>query len=491
MLSLTIRNCALIVLALGIDLGAADRGVSTRTREMASTKVSGASLLADRSETARPWTYWWWMGSAVDRTNLTRELQRYREAGLGGVHIIPVYGAKGFEEKFIDYLSPNWMEMLSYTVSEAERLGLRVDLTMGSGWCFGGPRVREQDANALVVSKTYELAAGQQLTEKFDPESIQALAAFSPDGECVELTLSPEGTTKWSPPAGTWRVYAISQKPSGQKVKRAGPGGQGHMLNLFYPEAMRRHLEWFEEAFSAFPGPRPRGVYHDSYEYRSDWAPNLFDSFEKRRGYRLQAHLPGLFGEEKTEEAARVKTDYRETVSDLMVEETVPLWVEWSHRHKFLTRNEAHGSPGNWLDLYAAADIAETEMFAKDRNKLVSKFASSAAHVMGKQLVAAETGTWLKEHFTETLADMKYLVDDLFLSGVNHVVYHGTCYSPDEAPWPGWLFYASFEMNPRNPIWRDVTALNAYVARCQTVLQAGKPDNDVLVYWPIHDLWHD
>jgi len=105
--------------------------------------------------------------------------------------------------------------------------------------------------------------------------------------------------------------------------------------------------------------------------------------------------------------------------------------------------------------------------------------------------VAAETGTWLAEHFTETLAEMKYLVDDLFLSGVNHVFYHGTCYSPDDAPWPGWLFYASYEMNPRNSIWRDVPTLNAYVARCQSVLQSGHPDNDLLLYWPIFDLWHN
>ena len=38
----------------------------------------------------RPWAYWWWMGSAVDKTNLTRELTRYHDAGYGGVHIIPI-----------------------------------------------------------------------------------------------------------------------------------------------------------------------------------------------------------------------------------------------------------------------------------------------------------------------------------------------------------------------------------------------------------------
>jgi len=130
-------------------------------------------------------------------------------------------------------------------------------------------------------------------------------------------------------------------------------------------------------------------------------------------------------------------------------------------------------------------------MFYKDRDLLVSKFASSAAHVAGRPLVAAETGTWVAEHFTETLADLKRNVDDLFLAGVNHVFYHGTCYSPDEAGWPGWLFYAATQFNPRNPIWRDVPALNAYVARCQSILQSGRPDNDLLVYWPIHDLWHD
>ena len=263
------------------------------------------------------------------------------------------------------------------------------------------------------------------------------------------------------------------------------------MLNLFYRPAMTNFLQWFDDAFANYSGPKPRAQYHDSYEYRSDWSPDFFAQFEQRRGYRLQDELPTLFGRGTDERTGRVKSDYRQTLSELMSEVTLPLWVQWSHAHGFLTRNEAHGSPGNLLDLYAVADIPETEMFHSDRNKLISKFASSAAHVAGRNFTSSETGTWLEEHFTETLADMKYLLDDLFLSGVNHVFYHGTCYSPDEAAWPGWLFYASYEMNPRNSVWRDVPAINAYAARCQAVLQAGKPDNDILVYWPIFDRWSD
>src|SRR2546430_5009453 len=57
------------------------------------------------------------------------------------------------------------------------------------------------------------------------------------------------------------------------------------------------------------------------------------------------------------------------------------------------------------------------------RGPLISKFASSAAHVAGRGLTSAETGTWLGEHFTVTLDQLKQAVDQLFVSGVNHVIY--------------------------------------------------------------------
>ena len=450
----------------------------------------------------KPWAFNWWMGSAVDKANLTHELERYAAAGLGGIHIIPIYGAKGFEDKYIDYLSPRWMEMMGWAVSEAQRLGMGVDMTTGSGWCFGGPQVTDADANATVVVKTYELGVGERLAEKFNRESLQALVAFGPGGKPIELTdsITPNGEVFFSPPGNvtgasnaappkTWTVYAISQKPSGQKVKRPGPGGEGWMLNLLYPPAMDDFLKPYTAAFASYAGPKPRAQYHDSYEYKSDWSPTFLADFEKRRGYRLQAELPALFSKEDNDRANRVKCDYRQTVSEIMAEESLLKWAKWSHDRGFLTRNQAHGSPGNWLDLYAVADIPETEMFHSDRNKLISKFASSAAHVAGKPLVSSETGTWLEEHFTEKLSDVKYLFDDLFLSGINHMFYHGVCYSPDEAGWPGWHFYASLEMNPRNPIWRDAPALNAYAARCQSILQSGAPDNDILLYYNAADFW--
>ena len=34
---------------------------------------------------AKPWAYWWWMGSAVGENDLSRNLEQYRAAGMGGV----------------------------------------------------------------------------------------------------------------------------------------------------------------------------------------------------------------------------------------------------------------------------------------------------------------------------------------------------------------------------------------------------------------------
>jgi len=100
---------------------------------------------------SKPWTYWYWMGSSVTKKGITENLEAIQVAGIGGVHIIPIYGEKGDEQNFIKYLSPEWMKMLIYTKDEAERLGLGVDMTTGTGWPFGGPDVTIEDAAKFLL----------------------------------------------------------------------------------------------------------------------------------------------------------------------------------------------------------------------------------------------------------------------------------------------------------------------------------------------------
>ena len=119
------------------------------------------------------------------------------------------------------------------------------------------------------------------------------------------------------------------------------------------------------------------------------------------------------------------------------------------------------------------------------------KFASSAAHATGNKLTSSETFTWLTEHFKTSWSQCKPEVEQAFLAGVNHVFYHGTTYSPANVKWPGWLFYASVNFVPANSMWPHLKGLNDYIGRCQSVLQSGQPDNEILAYWPVYDAWNN
>ena len=177
----------------------------------------------------------------------------------------------------------------------------------------------------------------------------------------------------------------------------------------------------------------------------------------------------------------------------------------------FVSRDQAHGSPGNLLDLYAAVDIPETEFFGSKPFDIPGyrvdpdydsirfgipdvrnlKLASSAANLTGKKLVSSETTTWLGNHFKVSLAQVKPVVDQVFIGGVNHIFYHGATYSPPEIAWPGWLFYASTNFNPQSHFWEALPELNRYIENCQKMLQAHPTDSDVLMYFPMEDIWHE
>jgi len=466
----------------------------------------------------KPWTRWWWLGSAVDKEGLTYRLDEMAKAGLGGVEITPIYGTKGFESKFIDFLSPAWMEILKHTISEGNRLNLGIDMNTGTGWPFGGPKVTIEDAASKYIIQTYPLTGGNKLAAKVavnearqkEGAALQSLMAFSDKGVKVELTDSvKDGTLSWTAPTGNWKLYALFNGKTMQKVKRAAPGGEGLVMDHYSEKAVTDYLNMFEAAFQKSNCPVPHTFFNDSYEvYGADWTSTLLTEFTKRRGYRLQDALPFFNGEGDKEIVARVKSDYRETVSDLLLNNFTRTWTNWAHKMGTITRNQAHGSPGNLIDLYGTVDIPECESFGftpfpipgyradsgdyklSDSDPMVQKFASSAAHIAGRKYASSESFTWLTEHFKTSLFQCKAELDQLLTSGINHVYFHGTPYSPKDAPWPGWQFYAAVNFSSYNTIFKAMPDFTSYIARCQSFLQDGEPDNEILLYWPVFDTWN-
>ena len=144
---------------------------------------------------ARPGAYWWWPGSAVTKEDLTWNLETYRQAGWGNMGVIGIYGVRGEEERFIDIFSPKWFEMFNHAVTQAERLGMNIDLTPGSGWRLGGPHVTPEYAEQSFA-----------VTEK-----------------------------------------GIEAQTRRDRVKRAGPGGAGLDINPYSQAAVAIHLDWMDK----------------------------------------------------------------------------------------------------------------------------------------------------------------------------------------------------------------------------------------------------
>ena len=485
---------------------------------LAAGGVMQAQQWPDTPVEARPGARWWWLGSAVDEKNLTYNLEEYARTGMGAVEITPIYGVQGNDANEIQFLSPRWMEMLKHTQTEGKRTGIEIDMNTGTGWPFGGPEVSIEDAATKAIFQTYEIEGGKEIEQDInvtDPKQqpfsvLSRVMAYDEKGKCINLTAHvKKDKLQWKAPAGKWKVIALYIGKTRQKVKRAAPGGEGYVMNHLSKKAVKNYLSRFDRAFKSSKTSYPHTFFNDSYEvYQADWTDDFLEQFARRRGYKLEEHFPEFLDKNRPEVSRRIVSDYRETISDLLLENFSHQWTDWAHKNGSITRNQAHGSPGNLIDIYASVDIPECEGFGlsqfhikglrqdsltrkNDSDISMLKYASSAAHITGKPYTSSETFTWLTEHFRTSLSQCKPDMDLMFVSGVNHMFFHGTPYSPKEAEWPGWLFYATINMSPTNSIWRDAPAFFQYITRCQSFLQMGKPDNDFLVYLPVYDMWEE
>lgn len=408
----------------------------------------------------KPYIRWWWLGSIIDEEGITKSLEGFREKGIGGVEITPLYGIQGHDDDEIEYLSPRWMELLSHAIKEGRRLGISIEMSNSCGWPFGGPWIEENNA-----------------AQKF---------GFNSD---------------------TTEIFSV---PTGQKVKRAGKGGEGLVMNHYSKEALRQYLGRFDEAFRSSMCLWPHTFFDDSFEvYKAGWDDALPERFLNEHGYSIDDELDLFALNDGSKASSHVIADYRETLGNMYMENFVIPWNAWAHDHGIRTRIQAHGAPANLIDVYAEADCAECEAFGQtefdirglhrtgptrknDSDPSVFKFASSATHISGKKYTSCESLTWLTEHFHTTLALCKPEIDLILSSGVNHVYLHGSTYSPESVPFPGWKFYATINISPTDPLlWDNLEPFTTYIARCQAFLSAGKPDADLLMYFPINDIWHN
>ena len=444
---------------------------------------------------------WWWFGPSVTKPELEREIRSMKEAGIGGFEVQPVYpleldsAGRGIHN--LPFLSPQFLDALHFASVKARELGLRTDLTLGSGWPYGGPEIPIALAAGRLRCERVPIPPGaREVAPPPQKEGEKLIAAFL--AKTDRGPFSPGSTREIA--LGATRPLAVQASSelqvalfffsgrTGMMVKRAAVGAEGYVLDHYDRAALDRYLDAVgEPLLKAFGANPPYAIFCDSLEvYGSDWTGDFLAEFQKRRGYDLKPYLPALIGDIGADTGA-IRNDWGLTLTELAEEHFLGPLNQWASRHGTRLRAQAYGTPPVALSSNRLVELPEGEGSFWNRFT-ATRWATSAAHLFGRPVVSAETWTWLHSPaFRATPLDMKAEADQMFLQGVNQIVGHGWPYSPQSAGEPGWRFYAAGALNQHNPWWFVMPDLAGYLQRVSYLLRQGRQVNDVALYLPSSD----
>jgi len=511
----TVRSAATIAaLALaGFSNHSADaqsQAVPRPATPASESEQASPSTLADLErlfrtppDDARIMMRWWWFGPTVTRAGLEREIRLMKDGGIGGFEIQPVYPVVLDDpaQHLIThpFLSDAFIEDVRFTARKAGELGLRVDLTIGSGWPYGGPQVGiTQAAGKLRVERVAVPAGAQRVPVPDTRAGERLMAAFlAPSAPATsteglrEVTSIADSVLQLPDrlPGAREALFFISSR-TGMMVKRPAVGAEGFVLNHYDRAAVDHYLRTVgDRLLSAFDAAPPYAVFCDSLEvYESDWTDDVLEAFRARRGYDLRPLLPALVLDAGPATAA-IRHDWGQTLTELLNERFLAPVQDWARRRGTRFRIQGYGIPPATISSNAGVDLPEGEG-SQWKTVRASRWAASIGHLYNRPVISSETWTWLHSPtFMATPLDMKAEADLHFLQGINQLIGHGWPYTADGVAYPGWRFYAAGVFNDKNPWWIVMPDLARYLQRMSFLLRQGRPANDVALYLPNDDAW--
>lgn len=464
------------------------------------------------------YTRWWWFGCAVDKDEIERELDCMLEAGIGGVELQILYPIVADNQKAgirnQNYLSPEFFSYIRFAAEAAKKRGMKFDMTLGSSWPYGGPFVPVELSAPNVIPYTIDVKGPCKFSYDFTTRVYGDCVACVV-GKMQNCEMLPESIVditnkvvdkylfnwKWGTeletidiPEGDHKIVIFVSNEKRQTVLKPLPGGDGLIIDHNRKDALRLFLEHGGNPIAEKAGDLIQSFFCDSIEvFGQNWTDIIYDEFRKRRGYELRPYIYALWGEVKGM-TDLVRYDFQKTLGELTVENFFQELTKWCHEKGATSRIQAHGTWGDILMAYGAADIPEGETFsAWDRyevNTIHRKLASSAGHLYHKPIISNESFTWLRfPRFTVTPEILKAAADSIFLDGMNQIVNHGYAYSPENTGKLGWPFYASTQLNHKNTWWPFYKYMGTYFNRVCDFMRRGKTKIRLAVYLPQADIW--
>lgn len=447
----------------------------------------------DPSADSAPMMRWWWFGPHVRRERLAEQLDTIAAAGFGGVEAAFVYPLQKESDSF---MSESFLSDLRFAAEHARSRGMRFDLTLGSGWSFGGPHIDETTGARRIHWEQREVDVSE-VSVPVAPNwpGDRFLGAYIGDGSIQEMPQEyiplevRDGALIIPRGLGPRVVLLAWSQLTGQGVKRASAGAEGLVFDHYSVEAAEAHLAAVcEPMLRAVPAELLGSVFCDSLEvYGANWSEVVPEEFSARRGYDP---LPELWrlrsGSEKSREFRR---EYHQTLSELYEENFVARMRAWAQGHGVPFRIQSYGEPPAAISSYRAADLCEGEGWGWT-GLTQTRWASSAARIYSRQVVSSEIWTWVHSpSLRATPLDLKGELHEHLLLGINHFIGHGWPYFEEDGEGLGWIFYAAGALDDRNPWWPAVRSLSEYIHRLSWLMRQGERIAPVGIYAPYGDVY--
>ena len=291
--------------------------------------VTPEEVFRNPPQSAKTGVWWHWMGSNVSKDGIVKDLDWFKDVGIGSATIFGIADvcspwATTIENppngKLIAF-TPEWWALVKFACDEAEKRGIELGLHNCPGYSStGGPWIpprlamRELVFNVTNAESQISLPANAPFpvqngdTGKFCKpdiksrrEDLQEIAVV--DG--VRVQHIPTGS--FTQPA-QWETFGL-------ECDKMNPEAVNCHLDKVLGD-MRKHL-------GRHVGRVMKFVLLDSYEAGyPTWTPNMREEFKARRGYDPLPYLPVLGGFKVSaakDEAAEKKfrDDYNRTIREL------------------------------------------------------------------------------------------------------------------------------------------------------------------------------
>lgn len=490
-----------------------------------------ATQFAAPPASAKPWVYWFWNNGNVTKEGITADLEAMQRVGIGGVIIMDVVERFAPPPGTADFMNPEWQDLFHFAVSEANRLGLEINMTNGPGWCgSSGPWITPELSMQKLVVTNLAVEGSSLFSDQLPRPDISvrhrdgfdssvtsgdsyysdiAVLAFpktdngvvAPDA-VVNLTADLDSTGKltWEVPPGKWIIQRIGHTSTGSSTRPPVKGGNGLECDKLSSEAMNFHFENMMGkligSVGAMAGPTLSATHIDSWEVGSqNWTPKFLEEFQKRRGYDALRFLPDVTATLEADDnpkasvadhitigdtatASRFLWDFKETRSELLAQNYVGRLEELARAHGLRLSIEGYDLPfGDEATYTEHADEPMTEFWPTGSSQNVAKGRemASVAHIMGEKVVGAEAFTSDdNEKWKLHPALVKSLGDYEFSQGVNRFVIHRYAHQPYLDRFPGATMGPWGLHYERTQTWWEMSgAWHEYVSRCSYMLRQG------------------